>query len=54
MTVKPQDRNALPGDKIELQCLVAHIDGVPFNITWTHQNVSKYTYKKISFYQKEI
>ncbi|XP_076082263.1 uncharacterized protein LOC143052971 [Mytilus galloprovincialis] len=38
MTVKPQDRNALPGDKIELQCLVAHIDGVPFNITWTHQN----------------
>ncbi|XP_071141190.1 uncharacterized protein [Mytilus edulis] len=40
MTVKqPQDRNALPGDKIELQCAVAHINGVPLNITWTHQNV---------------
>ncbi|CAG2203916.1 unnamed protein product [Mytilus edulis] len=41
MTVKPQDRNALPGDKIELQCAVAHINGVPLNITWTHQNYNK-------------
>ncbi|XP_071141178.1 uncharacterized protein [Mytilus edulis] len=41
MTVKPQDRNVLPGDKIELQCLIAHIDGLPFNITWTHQDSNK-------------
>ncbi|VDH96635.1 Hypothetical predicted protein [Mytilus galloprovincialis] len=41
MTEKPQDRNVLAGNKIQLQCLVAHIDGVPFNITWTHQNANK-------------
>ncbi|CAC5365780.1 unnamed protein product [Mytilus coruscus] len=41
MTVKPQDRIVLPNDKVELQCLIAHIDGLPFNITWTHQNSNK-------------
>lgn len=40
-SLRPQDRTVLPNDSVTLHCEVLHIGGLPFTITWTHEDANR-------------